>query len=496
MSRSRAIGSWIAIGSIALSTLLAGPALADADPVNGTIPTNGALVGAYVKPEKWDQAGVKSAITGLETSLGRKLDISHHFYRWDLTFPTWQETWDYASGRIPMMSWGPVSTAEVNSGMHDALIRQRAAGVKALGKPVLMRWFYEMEASEMAERAGTPAEYISAWRRIHDIFEAEGATNVQWVWCGIASRFRHGDSQEFYPGDDYVDWIAADGYNWAPAKPVAWTSFKDIFQWFYAWASQKDKPLMIAESGALEDSPGRKAQWITDAGTTLQSDYPKIKAWVYLDALASSFSGGSYDWRLNSSTSSLTSYRNVVQGAYFNQSGAGILPPAEATVPPPDDTTPPPDDTTPPPDDTTPPPNEDTGDGDAEVIPDGLITDGTTDSVGDDVYNETGTGQSRKKNTKPGRRAKFTITYQNDGAEQDVLQTEIRQRGKRSVRWRLRPLQGPTARALAPGETVELRLVARVRRNARPGTSVCMVTGMSSDGAVVDTVRAVVRIRR
>src|SRR5438093_1409419 len=50
-----------------------------------------------------------------------------------------------------------------------------------------------------------PSDFVGAWRRVVDIFRAEGATNVAWVWNPIEAPAVQ-DYTPFYPGDDYVDW--------------------------------------------------------------------------------------------------------------------------------------------------------------------------------------------------------------------------------------------------------------------------------------------------
>ena len=58
-----------------------------------------------------------------------------------------------------------------------------------------------------------PGEFVAAWRHVVDIFRAQGATNVTWVWCpnivGPKSQLTG-----LYPGDNYTDWVCMDGYNW------------------------------------------------------------------------------------------------------------------------------------------------------------------------------------------------------------------------------------------------------------------------------------------
>ena len=136
-----------------------------------------------------------------------------------------------------MISWGGTYLNRVLDGSYDTMIRARANALKALAGPVMLRWFAEMDAVIYDnDEIQSPAQFVSAWRRMHDIFQSQGATNVQWVWCPNAYAFSTGEAQQMYPGDAYVDWICADGYNWAPARANSgWNPFRNIFSSFYAW---------------------------------------------------------------------------------------------------------------------------------------------------------------------------------------------------------------------------------------------------------------------
>src|SRR5207302_7933319 len=96
---------------------------------------------------------------------------------------------------------------------------------------------------------GEPADFIPAWRHVHDIFVHRGATNVIWVWCPVSGDFANGRAQSYYPGGAYVDWIASDGFSFWPVQNSPggrWRSLEEIFSSFYAWGVTKGKPLMIA----------------------------------------------------------------------------------------------------------------------------------------------------------------------------------------------------------------------------------------------------------
>ena len=215
-----------------------------------------------------------------------------------------------------MISWNgrDVTTQAIAAGRYDDLITQRARATKALGQPVLIRWFWEMDGNKKAEFAGTPEQYIAAWQHIvADRSGPRAPTTSRWVWCPNASAFNDGEAQLFYPGDDFVDWTCADGYNWAPGRAGDdYRSFKDIFGGFYGWAAHQDKPIMVGEFGVQERNPGEKAHWITDTREAIKTDFPLLRAVVYFSA------NKDYDWRLTTSDSALEAFRQMANDPWFN----------------------------------------------------------------------------------------------------------------------------------------------------------------------------------
>ena len=301
--------------------LAATPASAPAGPA-------GALFGAYVQGESHTPARQMAAVERRERDIGRRLAIDHHFYPWEKEFPTVREEADLAAGRIPMISWNGTLNLGIDLGLQDDLIKTRAAAVKALPGKVFIRWMWEMDGRKKADDTRHPALYVAAWRRIHDVFAAEGVTNVQWVWCPNATAFRSGDERNapaYYPGDEYVDWICADGYNWAPGRQGdQWRSFASIYGPFYAWGMARGKPLMVGEFGAQERAPGEKASWLTEAREALKTEFPGIKAVVYFDA------NKDYDWRVTSSPETLAAFRDMANDPWFTPDPRPFLDAASA----------------------------------------------------------------------------------------------------------------------------------------------------------------------
>ncbi|MDQ4094722.1 MAG: hypothetical protein M3174_00730 [Actinomycetota bacterium] len=284
-------------------------------------PANGALFGSYIKPftDSWKMSDWEAALDKRERDMGRALDINHHYSGWTKPFPNWMLDWDASEGRLSMVSLdGPASMSEITNGSQDEIIRGHADAVRTFGKPVFLRWLWEMDARTW--QVESPEAFVAAWRRMHDIFDARGATNALWTWCPTAWNFTTGSAQRYYPGDAYVDWICSDGYNWAPGRPDAeWRSFKDIFADFYAWGAARNKPLMVGETGTEERYANEKANWYSNVVPAMKS-YPKMKALVYFDTATSDFGGGWYNWRPDTSTSAYNAYIGMARDPYLNQS--------------------------------------------------------------------------------------------------------------------------------------------------------------------------------
>ncbi len=135
---------------------------------------------------------------------------------------------------------------------------------------------------------------------------------------------------KYYPGDAFVDWIAADGYNFAPVKPGAkWNTPATVFGKWYAWASNPAlrtddlyaaaKPLMIAEYGALEDPnlAGRKAGWYDQLRSTVKTSYPLVQA-VIAWSTVNTKNGLNFNWNVDSTPSSLAAWKAMGDDPYFS----------------------------------------------------------------------------------------------------------------------------------------------------------------------------------
>jgi hypothetical protein len=274
----------------------------------------GAYLGAWIRPANWSFDGWRHAVTGFESQIHHRLDIVQYYYGWKGWFPTRRERWEVRNHRIPLISWDGVNTDAIRRGSYDGLIRSRATAVRKLGRPVFIRWNWEMDRG--GPTIPSPASFIAAWRRIASIFRQRGALNATFVWCPTAYGFVSGDAQRYWPGRRYVGWVCADGYNWYPGRRSArWVSFQHVFRRAYAFAQRVNRPMMVGEMGVQEDRshPGRKAAWLRGARRTVKAVYRRIKAVVYFNA------DRVYDWRLGTSRSATLAFARMARDRYFNR---------------------------------------------------------------------------------------------------------------------------------------------------------------------------------
>jgi hypothetical protein len=203
----------------------------------------------------------------------------------------------------------------VASGKDDALLRTRAQALKAFGYPIFVRWFWEMNLTEIANPPRTqcwdpntdlpggffsPAEFIAAWTHVRSVFAQVGATNVIWEWNVAAVR---GGAGQYYPGDAQVDWVAMDDYD---RQNV---SFQATMYYLAAVLSQfGQKPLLINETGAYA---ANQPAFLNGAAATLQNDFPAVRGLGYFDAV-----GTFHDWIL--SAQGLSAFATFANQAYMS----------------------------------------------------------------------------------------------------------------------------------------------------------------------------------
>ena len=280
-------------------------------PATGPLPpSSGSLLGAFVQPVRYTDEGLVDALTDYERVLGRPLAIVQDFHPWEEHFPSPFDRHVVASGSTLLLSWAGTDTSAIAAGRYDAMVRQRALALKALGKPVLLRWRWEMDRPNLQAEIGSPEGYVAAWRHLRSVFAAAGARNVGWVWCPLAGGFDTGRAPAYYPGDAQVDWLCADVYAGDPSVP-----FRRIADSFLGWAARHDRPIIFAEVGTQRVGTGARATWLRQAADWIQ-DFPQVKAFVYFDSDVDR-DGRIRRWSLRNWPEDVAAFREIADRPYF-----------------------------------------------------------------------------------------------------------------------------------------------------------------------------------
>jgi hypothetical protein len=296
--------------------------------------------------------------TGIESQLGRRMAIRNRRYSWLKPCPSTAHTSDAALSNpkvVPMCSFmkdkrfpvkssgwsggGDASTTSFGRGLDriangefDAYWASTARALKALGTPVIVRLWMEMNgkhnpyASMWQGGVGVgEASFIAAWRRVHSVFAANGATlgaggNCIFVFC--AQRMStSGSWKNYWPGDEYVDWSGLDLYRTTFLNGTRNPS-GDMDT--YDWAVAHGKPFIVCEAGFDQNKTVRTSEGAFDkdgskTGHSLILDardkvkaYPQCVAYVHwnnIGPLTNDF--------VDTSALSLSQYRSFANDPYF-----------------------------------------------------------------------------------------------------------------------------------------------------------------------------------
>ncbi|HET9934647.1 MAG TPA: glycosyl hydrolase [Polyangiaceae bacterium] len=278
---------------------------------NLLVPESGALLGLYYGD---------ASIAATATKLGRSLPLHLTYYAWEDDFTRAETAKDLSAGRIPFVNWelfgGELD--DIIAGKYDSMLQQRARDTKALGKPLFIDFGAEMNGDWSpwggAQNGESAAKYLTVYRKVHDAFEDAGATNAIWAFCPNVTdepRAAWNEALDYYPGDDYVDWMCVDGYNWGDTDGGGWQSFEQVFQAIYPKLAAKNKPIMIGEMASAE-SGGNKGAWIDAMIPTLKNKYPQIRGVLWFDVDKET------DWRVSSSPAAEAAFKKMANDPYFN----------------------------------------------------------------------------------------------------------------------------------------------------------------------------------
>lgn len=304
-------------------------------PARPAVPLNrdGKLsLGVYTEGVPYDRF---ASVAAFERMIGHRVEYVLWFHSWggsDREFPTEAVALAHRAGWIPVLTWEPwgrdfvnptalqpaYSLSSIAAGAHDEYIRSWARAARASGGPVVLRFAHE-QSTEPGVRSwypwqGDPEGYQAAFRHIVTLFREEGATNVQFLWSAM---WLNGWAEQYYPGDDMVDWVGTTVLNHgtgATADWARWRTFYELFDGQYQAAVKWGKPIMLTEVATAEQG-GDKAEWIRECFRLLKEKYPLVQAVLLLE-VASDREWPVINWSVASSPESLKAFLEAIRDPY------------------------------------------------------------------------------------------------------------------------------------------------------------------------------------
>ena len=253
-------------------------------------PAGGKFVGVQA-PGAPDSLG---PVQSFAASAGLRPNLIGEYMSWNNPLDTRAVTSAWSYGALYYMVWEPYHTtvAAIADGRSNGYITRFAREVRALNLPLAISFGHEMNGFwyPWGTTGTTAVQFVAAWRLIHRLFAAAGATNVIWVWNpNVISAEPQLVLRAYYPGDAYVDWVGVTGYFTATGPGTFDGLYDPTMQEIRGFTA---KPFIIAET-SVQTGP--------DAVTAAQSlisgvrQRPDVLGFVWFD-----YDKAGVDWQLES----------------------------------------------------------------------------------------------------------------------------------------------------------------------------------------------------
>ncbi len=203
----------------------------------------------------------------------------------------------HALGAVPCLTWEPmyyspssgermISARSILQGDYDPYLISFARKAANWGHSFILRLAHEMNIKRYhwgttKEGYGpqSPSLYRQMFRHVISIFRKQGADNVLFAFCPNAESVPNtsydpsaawNTISAYYPGNEYVQILGVDGYNWGTTQTrekhgwtSSWQSFEDIFAQAVAKLRNlnADKPLIVFETASASQG-GDREKWL------------------------------------------------------------------------------------------------------------------------------------------------------------------------------------------------------------------------------------------
>jgi len=233
--------------------------------------------------------------------------IRNIFINWKTSFPKAETGKIRASGALPMITWEPYLEnieqdsllPDIAGGKYDAYIARFAS--EAGDIPVFIRLGHEPNGDwyGWSGAKSGPHTYAKAFRHVRKIFLARNNHAAKFIFSVNSEDVPNEPWNEFenyYPGDDFVDVVGIDAYNWGDSGTHRWRSPGKMLSRAYERIVKAfpSKPVFITETASCARG-GDKESWITNLLTAIDRRFPAVKAVIWFNIRKEC------DWTLSSS---------------------------------------------------------------------------------------------------------------------------------------------------------------------------------------------------
>ena len=252
-----------------------------------------------------------SGVTQFASRVGVTPNIALYYSSWQEQFKSafaWEAYDDDVTPAVQIEPFG-VSMAAIANGKYDSYLDRYAGQVRTFGHAVIIGFAHEPNGSWYPWGAGSvsPDVWIAAWRHVVNVFRAQGADNVIWLWTVNSQGPDGAMADAWWPGDGYVTWVGVDGYYTGPGD-----TFKGVFGGVLSEVQGLGKPVIISET-AVGPRTGNQVSGIDDLFAGLRAS--KLLGLIWFDTAQDS---GQYkeNWRLEGNSALVDAFRRA--GGYIS----------------------------------------------------------------------------------------------------------------------------------------------------------------------------------
>jgi hypothetical protein len=239
-----------------------------------------------------------------EQAVGKEVAWVYFSNNWfhGQVFPIETTTWIHNEGAVPFIRLMLRSSAETDvaeplytldailAGDFDTELKQWGEDAKAFATPLIVEWGTEVNGNWFSwngkwnnQEAGTKL-FRDTYRHIVNTINAD---NIIWVFH-ISSdddpETTWNQFENYYPGNDIVDWFGVSVYSAQTPLDDYWTNFSEQMDAVMPrLEALGDKPVMVLEFGATHNNPlGKSEEWADEALNALISNrWPAIKGFSW-----------------------------------------------------------------------------------------------------------------------------------------------------------------------------------------------------------------------